>query len=397
MNNKDKKELFDILDQALDRVLKGEDLHTVLADYPRFADELEPLLKTALDTRNAAALKPRPEFRQRAALEFQKTIQQMPVKPVSNAPGASTKSRGQRRGIFGWGTAWSAAMAVILLVLVSGTGVVTAANYAMPDNPLYSVKLASESVQLAFTPSDTGKAKLYADLNDRRVAEVIDMADKGNTAEISVLNSRMTDNMNKMSELTSREDTVHNENDTSLKAQYGLSGASPMYSEQTNAAPASTTVPAVTMTRTQTTVATTTMAAPTTVTATQPPAATPAPTTTNVVVAPSVTAAAPPDDITIGPPPAMDSSERYSSKGQNILHNALEDKWKQLRDILTEKQIKNLQELAEAYRDVSDSLKPSILESIKIIVNGYGLSFSNSSVIYDLLAGYGISLADLED
>ena len=46
--------------------------------YPEYAAELEPLLKTALETRNAAAIKPRPEFRQRAANDFQAAIREMP-------------------------------------------------------------------------------------------------------------------------------------------------------------------------------------------------------------------------------------------------------------------------------------------------------------------------------
>ena len=50
------KEFDNILDECLERVIKGEDILACLADYPEHATELEPLLKTALDTRNAAAV-----------------------------------------------------------------------------------------------------------------------------------------------------------------------------------------------------------------------------------------------------------------------------------------------------------------------------------------------------
>ena len=189
-DKKDKRELFDILDEALDRVLKGEDIQTILADYPRYADELEPLLKTALDTRRAAAIKPRPEFRDRAAVEFQKAIQNMPVKAKTGQP------------VRHWRLRVVAPLAALLVVLLAGTGTVAAANYSLPDSPLYGVKLATESVEVALTPAASGKAELYARFNDRRVDELVRMAAKGNSSQVEMLTGRINSNMDNISRLT---------------------------------------------------------------------------------------------------------------------------------------------------------------------------------------------------
>jgi len=69
-------------------------------------------------------------------------------------------------------------IAVLVLLLASG-GTVAAAGNSMPDEPLYPVKLATETLRLTLTPSALGKAELYALLAEKRVAEIINMAEKG--------------------------------------------------------------------------------------------------------------------------------------------------------------------------------------------------------------------------
>ena len=74
------KEFENILNECLDRLMQGEDIESCLTRYPEHAAELEPLLKTALETRAVADIKPRPEFREQAGIEFQKAIAEMPAK-----------------------------------------------------------------------------------------------------------------------------------------------------------------------------------------------------------------------------------------------------------------------------------------------------------------------------
>ena len=175
---KEAKEFNNILDECLERLLvKGEAVEQCLASYPEQADELEPLLQTALATKKALAIQPSPEFKARARYQFGSAFQQ--VKP-------------KRRFFFlGWQPRWATAVAAVLILLLGGGSTVAAAGGSMPDDLLYPVKLATEQVQLALTRSNMGRAELHAKLADRRVAEIIYMADKGDAQQVEVIAQRL--------------------------------------------------------------------------------------------------------------------------------------------------------------------------------------------------------------
>ncbi len=52
------KEFDRILDECVDRINRGEDLDTCLADYPEYAQRLRPLLQTMLETKEAYLFEP---------------------------------------------------------------------------------------------------------------------------------------------------------------------------------------------------------------------------------------------------------------------------------------------------------------------------------------------------
>jgi hypothetical protein len=162
------KEFDNILDECLERILtRGETIEQCLESYPEQSAELEPLLQTALLTKRASAIKPRPEFRERARYQLRSALQEMEEK------------RERRPFFFGWQPRWATAVIVVLVFLLASGGTVAAAGNSMPDEPLYPVKLATETVRLTLTPSALGKAELYVKLVDKRVEEIIKMADKG--------------------------------------------------------------------------------------------------------------------------------------------------------------------------------------------------------------------------
>ena len=162
------KEFDNILDECLERILtRGETIEQCLESYPEQSAELEPLLQTALLTKRASAIKPRPEFRERARYQLRSALQEMEEK------------RERRPFFFGWQPRWATAVIVVLVFLLASGGTVAAAGNSMPDEPLYPVKLATETVRLTLTPSALGKAELCVKLVDKRVEEIIKMADKG--------------------------------------------------------------------------------------------------------------------------------------------------------------------------------------------------------------------------
>jgi len=187
-----KEKAFDnVLDECLERLLvKDETIEQCLQSYPEQAANLKPLLQTALATRKAAAIQPRAEFKARARYQFHSALQEA----------ASPRSR----PFLGWLPRWATVVAIVLAVLLAGGGTIAAASYnSMPDNLLYPVKLATEQVQLALTPSDIGKAKLCAKFADRRVTEIIYTANKGNAQQVEAITQRLDKRLVMLARLTS--------------------------------------------------------------------------------------------------------------------------------------------------------------------------------------------------
>jgi hypothetical protein len=188
-----KKEFENIFDECLERILLGgETLEQCLKRYPEQAAELKPLLETVLAVKKASAVEPRPEFKARARYQFRSALQE--------------KAEPKRRPFFGWLPQWATALVIVLIVLVAGGGTVAAASNSMPDSILYPVKLATENVQLALTTSDIGRARLCASFADRRVDEIIYMAEKGDAHGVEVLTERLDDRLDRLVMLVSELD-----------------------------------------------------------------------------------------------------------------------------------------------------------------------------------------------
>ncbi|MFC1932985.1 DUF5667 domain-containing protein [Chloroflexota bacterium] len=187
------REFDNVLDECLERLLvKGETLEQCLQSFPEHADELEPLLETALATKEASAIQPRPEFRDRARYQFYSALKGIEPK--------------KSRLIFDWQLRWATVVAIVLaLLLAGGGGTVAAAAGSMPDEPLYPVKLATEQAQLLFTPSTLGKAELYATLADKRVLEIVRMADESKPEQIELTAQRLDAYLTKIIDLASTQ------------------------------------------------------------------------------------------------------------------------------------------------------------------------------------------------
>jgi len=188
--NKNRK-FNDILDECLERLLaKGETLEQCLQSYPEQAAELKPLLETALATKRASAIEPRSEFRATARYQFHSALQTIESK----------------RPFFSWLPRWATVVAIVLaLLLAGGGGTVAAAAGSMPDESLYPVKIASEQVRLALTPSPLGKAELYASLADKRVTEIIHVANKGDARRVELTTQRLNYVLTKIAVLVSAQ------------------------------------------------------------------------------------------------------------------------------------------------------------------------------------------------
>ena len=190
----------EILNDCLERLLiKGESIESCLAAYPQHADTLKPLLETSFAAQQqAAAIEPSAEFRARARYQFRAELQQMKAGKKSPFSFSSSFSF--------WRMRWATALTAVLVMLMASSGLVAAAGSSMPDNPLYSLKMAVEQAQLSLTFSDSGKANLYAKFADKRVDEIIYMAQKGDIGNTETTACRLNESLAMIASLNSTDD-----------------------------------------------------------------------------------------------------------------------------------------------------------------------------------------------
>ncbi|MFH1639660.1 MAG: DUF5667 domain-containing protein [Chloroflexota bacterium] len=194
---KSDKELNNILDECLERLLSNENetVDGCLQSYPEHASELEPLLKTAFIVRRASsAVKPREEFRARARYQFGAALHE------SWAKG--------KRPFFAWLPGWAAVLSIVLIFLLAGGGTIAVAGNTMPDSPLYPVKLATEQVRMMLPASDLRRAEIDAEFVDRRVDEIVYMASKGDVTQVDALIERLDERLVMLADLAGATGTA---------------------------------------------------------------------------------------------------------------------------------------------------------------------------------------------
>lgn len=176
------RKLQDIFNECCERLLQGETVEDCLKSYPKEAARLEPLLKVASNVhKKATSFQARPEFKEQTRTRLERAFLH------------TTRLKQARAKVgFGWQRSWVLAVTIILVVLVVGAGTVAASTQALPNEPLYPVKLATEQATLTLTFSDITKAELHARLAERRAWEIAQMARQGQDIQIAKVVERLT-------------------------------------------------------------------------------------------------------------------------------------------------------------------------------------------------------------
>lgn len=174
----------DLLANCIDEVDSGKyTLEECLAKYPELRDELRPLLEVAqcLQTKKVT---PSPEFRMRARSRL---LQEMRRPEPALRP---------RRSILDWFRPLAPALKPVIAVALviaglsaAGTTTIYAAQGSLPQDTLYPVKRGVENLQLVLTPDNADKARLNANLAERRVEEAVAQAKLGREIDASALQS----------------------------------------------------------------------------------------------------------------------------------------------------------------------------------------------------------------
>ncbi len=163
---------YEALETMLENIFeRGADIENSLAEFPEFAEELRPLLESAMDA-NALSALPAPTdvvTRGRTRLLAQAAKMQN-VAPVS------------RVSFFDLRLA-TAALTLLIIFFVGGTGIVQASTFALPGDSLYPIKLGWESTHYWFAGKDK-IASIEAKHEEERREEVQELLGRGRLAAV---------------------------------------------------------------------------------------------------------------------------------------------------------------------------------------------------------------------
>jgi hypothetical protein len=177
------KQLEEIFNECVERLQQGDSIENCLMNYPQVAAELEILLRTTVNVHwRASMVRPRPEFKAYARAQF----------IGAQYAAAQERRPSSRPTIFSLQRAWVPALAMVLLLVFSSVGTAAASSNAMPDQPLYPVKVATEQVRLAMAFSDEAKAELNVQLVEIRSQEIATMAAEGKPEQVTAVTERLS-------------------------------------------------------------------------------------------------------------------------------------------------------------------------------------------------------------
>ncbi|MDP2675469.1 MAG: DUF5666 domain-containing protein [Dehalococcoidia bacterium] len=167
-----------ILDECFAALSQGETLEACLARYPKYAEELRAHLLLAQRLVLTPPHQPRPAAQ---AIGWHQFRAQAQDKRLGHKPLLSVG--------LGWLRPLTIAAAVAFALLGAAGGTIYASQDALPDNPLYRVKLATEDARVWFTFDDSRKAELLLDQSSERTNEIMEMLGGGNAVPGNVLSA----------------------------------------------------------------------------------------------------------------------------------------------------------------------------------------------------------------
>lgn len=173
------EEFKNLLDVCLEKLLSGESVEQCIEQFPEQAKELRPLLEFAHMIKATSTIQPSQEFRAKARFELQSVL----------------KEKYKDRSALTWMPRWvTVSSFVVGLLLLFISTIITSAN-SMPESPLYAVKLLTERINLALTLDPVQKVKYQSELADKRISEIVYLADKSNIEFIEITNRRFEEQL----------------------------------------------------------------------------------------------------------------------------------------------------------------------------------------------------------
>jgi hypothetical protein len=179
------KRFEEILAQCIDDTKAGRaSVEECLQKYPSMRRRLEPLLRVALTIQESPDVKPSPAFKISARVWLMDQIHEGQVGArwpwsrnfASPAPYIKRFATSMA-GII---------LAVVLAISGAGIGTVYASQSSLPGDTLYPVKMATEQAEMMFTGDDVARAERALSFTDKRLKEMIALAEKGRPRDLDL-------------------------------------------------------------------------------------------------------------------------------------------------------------------------------------------------------------------
>ncbi|TET17590.1 MAG: hypothetical protein E3J78_07390 [Candidatus Cloacimonadota bacterium] len=169
------KRLEEILDSCLNAIKKGKSIEYCLLLYPEHTQELEPLLKLALEIDEI----PKPEPRKEAINVMLMKIGEAVVEQSEQEPvlGKFFSRPFLSKPVL----VKSLATMLIAIVAVWSMGMVS--SRSIPGDILYPIKTTTERVKFTLTRNTEGRAELRLAFADRRLYELLKVLEKRGTLD----------------------------------------------------------------------------------------------------------------------------------------------------------------------------------------------------------------------
>ncbi len=172
MNN----DIYDVLEACLQSIEHGANVDALLARYPQFADELRPLLKTALSARAMPLTSPSASGMRRGRANLLQKAAEM--REAKTAPRS-------RRSVIPMFQRLAISLGLTFALVFSGTGLVSASSTALPGENLYPVKRTWEDVRLFFVFDPSIRMVRENEYEQERLHEATELLAEGRHEEIS--------------------------------------------------------------------------------------------------------------------------------------------------------------------------------------------------------------------
>ena len=165
--------LYDALENCLQSLEQGQDLDSVLARYPKLAEELRPMLEASLLARTSSDHTIQIGAQRRGRARLMQRAAEM------------REAKRSRRRMIPMFSRWAITFGVAGALFLSSTGLVSASSGTLPGDQLYPVKRTWEDVRLLFVFNPQGRNILESQYEQERLNEIDELLMKGRAAPIT--------------------------------------------------------------------------------------------------------------------------------------------------------------------------------------------------------------------